>query len=281
MEFKDKFIAFIDILGFKSMIEDAERGTGRSIPEIRELQAELGRPQDKDFYREHGPRTCPQSAYVQKDLDFELTQVSDCAIISSEISPAGAINIVSHCWGAAIQLLAKGVMVRGYITRGRIRHEGIEFMGTGYQEAYEREAGVSAFKQEADERGTPFIEVDPRVCNYVRDETDECVRMMFGRCVKEDGDLTALFPFKRLAHSFIISGPNRPAFDADKEKLSNNNLRKRLLGLKQRVSESVAHDNQRAIKKVRHYVAALDAQLAICDRTDAMIDSLGRPIGRP
>jgi len=43
MKFKETFIAFIDIFGFKSMIEAAERGEGQSLPEIFQLQAELGR----------------------------------------------------------------------------------------------------------------------------------------------------------------------------------------------------------------------------------------------
>jgi hypothetical protein len=133
------------------------------------------------------------------------------------VSPAGVINLVNHCWGAAIMLLTKGVMVRGYITRGRIYHEGSEFYGTGYHEAYQREAGVTAFKQEADEKGTPFVEVDPEVCAYVRDQTDECVREMFGRFTKHDGEVTALFPFKRLVQPIAIGGSGRP-FDPEHAK---------------------------------------------------------------
>jgi hypothetical protein len=280
MEFKDKFVAFIDILGFKSMIEATERGEGRPLSEIREIQAELGRAKDREFYEKYGPKICPDSPHVQRDIDFQVTQVSDCAVISTEISPAGAINIVNHCWGAAIMLLTKGVMVRGYITRGQIYHMGTEFMGTGYHEAYQREPEVTAFKQEADERGTPFIEVDPRVCAYVRDEADGCVRQMFDRCVKSDGELTALFPFKRLSHSFIISGPGAPPFDAAKEKNSNNNLRISLLNLKDRVMMNVDQKNDRAMAKVQHYITALDAQIAICDKTDEMIVRLGQPFGR-
>jgi hypothetical protein len=281
MEFKDKFIAFIDVLGFKSMIESAERGEGRTLPEIRDILTALGGEKDAAFYRQHGPKTCPQSACLQKGFDFQVAQVSDCAIISSEVSPAGVVHIINHCWAAAMVLLQKGVMVRGYITRGRIYHDGVEFMGTGYHEAYNREGGVSVFKREADERGTPFIEVDPKVSTYVRDETDACVREMFSRYVKTDGDLTALFPFKRLAHSFIIAGLGAAPFNAEKEKRSNNNLRETIHKLKQRVLTYVDKDNERAMAKAGHYIAALDEQLAVCDRTDQMIDRLTQPIGRP
>jgi len=275
--FKDKFIAFIDILGFKAMIEAAERGEGRPLAEIRELLSELEGRHERQAIVQHGPTTCPCSACERRDLDLQVTQVSDCAIISSEVSPAGVINLVNHCWGAAIMLLTKGVMVRGYITRGRIYHEGSEFYGTGYHEAYQREAGVTAFKREADEKGTPFVEVDPRVCDYVRDHTDECVREMFGRFTKHDGEVTALFPFKRMAHSFVIGGGGRRPFDPAREKQANDNLRKSLQDLKARVMQHVDPANGAALRKTRHYIDALDQQLAVCDRTDRNIDSFAGP----
>ncbi len=37
MEFKEKFVGFVDILGFKNMIEAAESGTGRTLDEIKAL----------------------------------------------------------------------------------------------------------------------------------------------------------------------------------------------------------------------------------------------------
>lgn len=278
--FKDKFVAFVDVLGFKSMVADAERGVGRSFDDINEILSILENRKNKDFYASYGPQVCPSSKYIRKDLDFEITQISDCSIVSSEVSPAGAINILQHCWGSAIMLLTKGVMVRGYITRGPIFHEGIRVMGTGYHKAYESEATVSAFKQEADERGTPFIEVDPSVVNYISTDTDECVLTMFGRMVKRDGDLTALFPFQRLSHSFMIGGIGVPKFDAEKEKRNNDVVRRNLHDLKERVMKYIDPGNERALRKVRHYIAALDAQLKACDETDRVIDDLIRPVGR-
>lgn len=279
--FKDKFIAFIDILGFKDMIETAERGEGRSIAEIQGLLAELEHRKNQSFYAKYGPQICPSSAYIDKGLDFEITQVSDCAIVSAEVSPAGVINLVQHCWGAAITLLLKGVMVRGYITRGQIYHHGNSFMGTGYHTAYQKEAGVTAFKQEADEKGTPFVEVDESVRTYIANETDACVRQMFERMVKRDGDVTALFPFQSFSHSFIIGGGfGRPKFDAEKEKKNNNVYRNNLTSLKMRVMEHVDPANVKAMAKARHYIAALDEQLVVCDKTDEFIDDLVKPFGR-
>lgn len=276
MEFQEKFIGFLDVLGFKELVEAAENGTGMPLSELIELLRTLGSSDDVGKFKKHGPTTCPQSTYLQRDLNFKLTQFSDCVIVSSEISPAGLINLISHCWGAIINLLAKGIMCRGYITKGLVYHTDTQVIGSGYQEAYSKEAKVSAFKREADERGTPFVEVDPIVCSYVKDCEDWCVKEMFSRMVKGDGDVTALFPFKRLAHSFAIGGFGHE-FNPQKEKNSNQNMRLSIEKLKDRVMEFVDESNPSAVKKAEHYIEVLNAQLVICDKTDEMIDMLNSP----
>ena len=172
-------------------------------------------------------------------------------------------------------LLTKGVMVRGYITRGTIHHQGTEFLGSGYQKAYEREGGVTAFKREANEKGTPFVEIDPSVCSYVQGIKDRCVQEMFDRYTRTEGGVTALFPFKMLSHSFTIGGPD--PFDPTKEKQGNDNLRQSLTRMKQQVMQYVDAGNESAVRKARHYLAALDAQITQCDDTDEMIDVLCQP----
>ena len=204
--FKEKFIAFIDILGFKNHIEAAEKGEGLSLAELFEAVDELGRSGTLDQIRKYGPTTCPQSARSAPDLDFQITQVSDCAIVSAEISPAGVINLMGHCWLAVLTLLTKGFMCRGFITRGLIHHTKDRLAGSGYQNAYDNERSTTAFAQEADERGTPFVEVDDEVCQYIDQNGDACVKEMFSRFVKSDGNVTAIFPFQRLGHQFVIAG---------------------------------------------------------------------------
>ena len=198
-------------------------------------------------------------------------------MISTEISPAGIINLVSHCWGVVIRFLQQGVMCRGYVTRGRIYHTDTQFLGSGYQNAYEAERQVSMFKRAADERGTPFIEIDRPVSEYVRGCEDRCVKEMFGRMTKSDGEGVALYPFERLSHSFMI-GAFGPPFDPQKEKQSNNVMRQWIVGFKAKVMSYADPSNPGATKKAEHYMRALDEQLRICDRTDEMIDALCAPI---
>ncbi len=142
MQFKEKFIAYVDVLGFSNLVENAEAGTGVSLTELREILKEFGSHEERDKFAIHGPTVCPHSSYLQRDLDFRLTRMSDGVIISSEVSPAGVINLVNHCWGAIIGLLRRGIMCRGYITRGIIFHPAwpdTDVIGSGFMEALEKE----------------------------------------------------------------------------------------------------------------------------------------------
>lgn len=275
MEFKEKFIGFVDILGWKEKIKASEAGTGMPLAELVEAAKDLGRPEDKAKVEKYGPTICPQSACISRDLDFQLTRFSDCVIVSSEISPAGLINLVNHCWGAVIKLLMKGIMCRGYITRGTIYHTNDpDVMGSGYQEALDKEKNVSVFKRTADERGTPFVEVDASVCVYVREHGDSCVKEMFSRLVKETDGMAAIFPFQRLQHSFIIGDWYGHKFDPQRERKSNQNVRSMIVKMKDRVMALVDHSRPDVERKAEHYIAALNDQLDVCRKTDEMLDML-------
>lgn len=278
-QFSEKVVAYIDVLGFKSLVAAAEDGSGLPLAELVDLLSLLGKGTERARFEAHGPSTCPEAPYIERHLDFRITQISDCAIVSAEVSPAGAINLVSHCWGAVIELLAKGIMCRGYIKRGRLFHTDTQVIGSGYQAAFAAESEVSAFGREANERGTPYVEVDSDVVQYIESQPDTCVKMMFGRMVKRDGDTTVLFPFQRLHHSFIVAGLGHK-FDAAKERASNQNLRVMIGRMKERVLSFVDPSNANAVAKAKHYISALDSQLEACDKTDEMINKLDSPAWR-
>ena len=275
MEFKDKFIAFVDVLGFECFVEAAEKGTGMSLKKLDEAVSILGSHDDVRAIIKYGPTICPEASCKNRNLDFQITQFSDCVVVSSEISPAGAINLINHCWVAVFKLLRKGLMCRGHIRRGKIYHEGSKFIGTGYQNALQKEKNVAAFKRDADDLGTPFVEIDLSISEYIKICGDKCVLEMYSRFVKEDGEVCALFPFKQLSHSFMIGGKE---FDPEKEKRANDNLRTIIKTLKNGLRNHVDTSNPKAIRKYEHYEMALDSQLANCDATDEMIEFLNSPI---
>ena len=275
-QFAEKFIAFVDILGWRSLVRRAEEGEGMTLAELSEILNALGTQENSQQYRRYGPTTCPEAPRVKDDLDFQLTAASDCVVISSEISPAGLINLISHCWKSCISLMTKGIMCRGYITRGRFYHTGDRQIGTGLSDAIEREKNVSVFKRDSEERGTPFIEIDTDIFRYVEKQPDECVKMMFSRMVKQEGNVGAIFPFQRLDHQLNL-GEFGMEFDPERERESVNNMRTCIQNMKKQVQLHIDASNESARQKGTQYIRMLDAQLTACDKTEAAIDFLMQP----
>lgn len=275
-QYTDKFIAYLDVLGWKSLVSASEEGRGLSLSEISEIVDDLGTDEDIEHFKQFGPMICPRAPRIQKDMDFRITSVSDNVFVSVEVSPAGIINLISHCTTACFKLLSKGIMCRGYIKRGKIYHTPKQQFGTGLSDVVEREKQVSIFKNDVDERGTPFIEVDAEVVQYIGQQPDRCVKDMFSRMTKSEGDLTAIFPFQRLNHSFAIAGFD-VTFDPEKERKSLNNVRGWIHMMKEQVKRHIDPTNESALRKGDHYIRMLDAQLTACDRTEEAIDLFSKP----
>ncbi len=157
--------------------------------------------------------------------------------------------------------------------RGQIYHTDKHLVGSGYQETYAAERDVIAFRRETNERGTPFVQIDQSVATFIDGCGDTCVQKMFSRMVKREQDTVALFPFQRLARSFIVAGRGH-IFDSERERLSNENLRMRIRRYKEKVKAHVEQVNPDAVRKAAYYVSALCAQLTACDETDRVIDTL-------
>jgi dsDNA-specific endonuclease/ATPase MutS2 len=113
IELTEKFIGFVDIMGFKSLMARAEVNAGLSHDELFEIAKLLGTEKDRADRIKHGSKICPHAPYLDRDVDFHVTQQFDCAVISTEISPAGVVNLIWHCATACLNLLGKGVMCRG------------------------------------------------------------------------------------------------------------------------------------------------------------------------
>jgi hypothetical protein len=274
-----KFIAYVDILGFKELVERSEKG-GDSAPTteyILELIGRFGSSKEEDFAR-YGPTTCPYAPHYAVDLNFRATQISDCAVISAEVSPAGLINLVHHCYKIAFRFLKVGHLCRGYITRGYIYHTDTQFFGPGYQRAYKSESKVSIFRSDADadDTGTPFIEIDPAVCSYVAEEQlDSCVKTVFGRLTESVGKSTAISPF------FALKAIPDMVIDKDSDfavcKGQVQTVRDSVLRLLSQLENAKATADARGRRKIKHIERKLREVLVSKDKQVEMIDFLSQP----
>jgi hypothetical protein len=277
VHFEDKFVAFIDILGFKNLVAAAEQGASIQLSDVLELLDKFQASKEQAEIAKYGPIACPQSSRIAPDLSFRATEVSDSLILSAEVSPAGVANLIGKAWGVTVRFLQEGVLCRGYMTRGALFHSGLRFLGSGYLRAYQHERRVAAFGQGEDERGTPFVELDPAVTEYVRTSTDDCVKKIYARCVESDGQYAALFPFRALEQSFVIGGIGARLVDYSRVRQGNVGLRGDIAAIKAQLWGAVDRTDARAVQKVEHYVRALDQQLRGCDHVDQVLDILGTP----
>jgi hypothetical protein len=251
VQIKEKFIAFVDILGFTALVQSEEQ-SGRGLSRPLELMKLLGASGQT-----HHAGVCPHSKRFAPDIDFKLTQISDCVVISVEVSPAGSVNLTNYCFGIVITLLAKGVLCRGYMTRGNIIHDDHQFVGTGYMHAAGKEKSVSFMQADLEDEGTPFIQIDETITAYVSKETDDCVRKMIARMVRSDETYTAIYPFEAMSRipSALIDRDFDPKYW--KKNLQNSIVyRERDLAIFDEAERQTA--NEKAKKKIRHYKRGLE-----------------------
>lgn len=270
MQAKEKFIAFVDILAFKNKVEEAEKNGG-DFSHLVELTAELGSAAEVERLRA-APFICPQSARVNPDLDICATQISDCVVISTEVSPAGAITLINHCCALASKMLRKNALCRGYVTKGNIFHTESQFFGTGYQKAYSSERYVSFRSKGQHDEGTPFIQIDQLVADYVSGCQDNCVQTMFGRATRTDGTYWAIYPFDALGKTSALI---QPGFEPLKWKVR---VEANLINYEARVKDfeelkGKAPDD-RARAKIAYYVAGIGEVVQRLEEKKARLEDM-------
>ena len=271
-QFRKKFIAYVDILGFKAKVESAERGEGLSLSELLDAVAVLENRIHSETIRKDGPTICRGSRHIQHDVDYRVTQISDCVVVSAEVSPSGIIHIIGHIQGSAWKLLMQGMMVRGYVTCGNIFHEGNKIIGTGYQNALDWESSVAAFRDSTDDGGTPFVEIDPEVVRYINECGDPCVQKKFARMARNKHDIAAVFPFQKFSNLMDFSDD-----DLDKIKQNLEKIRSWIDSARMAVESLAPSSDPKATPKSKYYLEFLDDELAVCAQLKQEIDSLQEP----
>lgn len=268
--FKEKYITFIDILGFKKLIERGESGEV-SIDEIMGLLRVL---ENSQFLKEleYCRSICPDSEFVNDDLDFQVTQCSDSVLATCEVSPSGLVHMVDYAKQVAFKMMKKGFMCRGYIDKGTIYHEGGCFFGTGFHTVYRNELTADAFKMYAEERSTPFIKLDKKFLRDIDSCHDECVKKIINRFIKRIDDEAIISPWK--IFDLLMSSMDFG------EGLVNNiqTIQSEVDKLRTRIRENLSEGNNSAMAKYDHYVGELDFVLAKCDEALSLKDRITNAI---
>lgn len=131
-EYKDKIVAFIDILGFESLILAMAK-----TPELHQ-RIYLALTQIRSM-RESSLR----SNSAQSGL--EINQFSDSIAISAEPSKEGFFSVVWACGWLHANLLYSGILTRGGISIGQVVHESDIIYGEAMLRAYRIESSAAVY----------------------------------------------------------------------------------------------------------------------------------------
>lgn len=145
--FQDRFIAFVDILGFRNLVErmsheDRIFTTVRDALKVLDRQA-LGFQQYRRERRNkrHEQRRKGVVSLV-RDTNLQMTAFSDCYVLS-EVSPAWHVLAAVQSLGA--RFLEEGILTRGAVVLGKAYHNGRVLFGPGIIEAYELELRTAKY----------------------------------------------------------------------------------------------------------------------------------------
>jgi hypothetical protein len=117
-DYKERYVAFLDLLGFKAQVENAERDPVERA-KLRQI-LELVRD------------TVGQNSTI----GLRLSYLSDCLVISTERTAAGLWEVFQSVSAITCNLLQYDVLVRGGITGGGAHHGSDFLYGTAVNRAY-------------------------------------------------------------------------------------------------------------------------------------------------
>lgn len=124
-------VLFLDLLGFRNLVNT---GKGSEIVEALRLSEASG-VQFKDG--------------TPSDIDFRISAFSDCVVCSAKLIaknnllPASAV--ASYAGRLALEMLSRGILVRGAITIGNLFHDDHTVFGPALIDAYELESQVALY----------------------------------------------------------------------------------------------------------------------------------------
>jgi len=258
----EKFMGYIDILGWSDVVKNAEAGRGVSFSDLPAILDLLGTYRDRSKLQHDGPGF-PRLRHIRRDLDFQISRFSDCTLVSAEISPAGLMHLIQHCYAAQFKLLRRGFLCRGVLARGPLFHSNDHQIGSSLIELAACEKSVS-FNNGGKGR-TPYILLEPEVVDFVRAQLDPELTKLFSKTTMEANGEVAIFPY-RIDLSQFING-----VDLDHDLASVREVRWGIQKLREQVKHYRNPADSKADRMRNHCLEMLEQQLVACADMEQMI----------
>lgn len=142
--YENRFVAFLDILGFKELIYKIE-DEGKESSDFKRVRSVLNFLHEESV-ESNGQHDLPiyeqkENHILEKELgDPRISYISDCVIISTESTFDGFKALCNKLTKFSTDIACDGIFMRGAITHGKIYHHGPMLFGSAYQRAYELES---------------------------------------------------------------------------------------------------------------------------------------------
>lgn len=133
IQFEDRAVAFIDVLGFKKVVDaaDQERSKHTELEALVDLLESVVPKLDETVDRAVPNDLLPRHIYISDSI------ILSAPLTSSEISSYRGLSIlVMRVIQISHMLLSKGYLLRGGISVGPVWHTTQNIVGPAYQEAY-------------------------------------------------------------------------------------------------------------------------------------------------
>jgi hypothetical protein len=187
--YENRLVAFVDLLGFKKLVEDADGGGAESFAQLADL---LG------FMKQVETDVRQKQTHFKEVMDsLEATAISDSLIISVKFDPEQPQAILGFLYYLkSLQVRLVGdhkMLVRGYVCLGKLYHHDNILFGVPYMKAYCSEKKVC----------DPKIAIDPELEAIVQQADSETQYTDEKELVRRDEDGSNFINY--------LQDPNLPA----------------------------------------------------------------------
>jgi hypothetical protein len=132
--YKERYCAFVDVLGFRQLLSDLDKGR-ITIEQIRDLL--------RFTHESHHDRLYPGFGFYGADVRHQ--SISDAVCISALPTPAGLMHIFNALQTLSLTLLRQGFFTRGALVKGPLYHDERIVFGDALVKAYLLEQSIVRF----------------------------------------------------------------------------------------------------------------------------------------
>lgn len=154
IQYTDRYCAFLDILGFRQLVESLSKDP-QNIKNLRTLLQKV-----------HGGGKSKKLVRAQS--------ISDAVALSTEPNMEGLGELMQVLIGLAVDLLCEGLFVRGAVVRGPLYHDERMVFGKALVDAYQYESEVAKYPRIVVVRDVrnDILEKMPAMMNIIKQSDD-------------------------------------------------------------------------------------------------------------